>query len=112
MRDAGGIPMVFLVHPIQEDIAPSDRGPRPHLPYLGLVELLAGYPFDGVVLTTGCDKTTPVLMAAATVDLPAIVINGGPDARRTVRGTPGRRRELPCGRPAAGSPRAPSTKAS
>ncbi len=79
IRDAGGIPMEFPTHPIQE------TGKRPtaaldrNLAYLGLVELLHGYPVDGVVLTTGCDKTTPaMLMAAATVDLPAIVLSGGP----------------------------------
>ena len=79
IRDAGGIPLEFPVHPIQE------TGKRPtaaldrNLAYLGLVEVLHGYPIDGVVLTTGCDKTTPaMLMGAATVDLPAIVLNGGP----------------------------------
>jgi len=79
IRDAGGIPMEFPTHPIQE------TGKRPtaaldrNLAYLGLVEVLYGYPLDGVVLTTGCDKTTPaLLMAAATVDLPAIVLSGGP----------------------------------
>jgi dihydroxy-acid dehydratase len=79
IRDAGGLPFEFPTHPIQE------TGKRPtaaldrNLAYLGLVELLAGYPFDGVVLTTGCDKTTPAaLMAAATVNLPAIVLSGGP----------------------------------
>lgn len=79
IRDAGGIPMEFPVHPIQE------TGKRPtaaldrNLAYLGLVEVLHGYPIDGVVLTTGCDKTTPaMLMGAATVDLPAIALNGGP----------------------------------
>src|SRR6201992_1023384 len=79
IRAAGGIAMEFPTHPIQE------TGKRPtaaldrNLAYLGLVELLAGYPFDGVVLTTGCDKTTPAaLMAAATVKLPAIVLSGGP----------------------------------
>tara|TARA_B100002052_G_scaffold55169_1_gene48409 strand:+ start:1313 stop:3082 length:1770 start_codon:yes stop_codon:yes gene_type:complete len=79
IRDAGGIPLVFPVHPIQE------TGKRPtakldrNLAYMGLVEILHGYPFDGVVLTTGCDKTTPAcLMAAATMDLPAIVLSGGP----------------------------------
>ena len=79
IRDAGGIPIEFPVHPIQE------TGKRPtaaldrNLAYLGLVEILYGYPIDGVVLTTGCDKTTPAcLMAAATVDLPAIVLSGGP----------------------------------
>lgn len=76
---AGGIPFEFPVHPIQE------TGKRPtaaldrNLAYLGLVEILYGYPLDGVVLTTGCDKTTPAcLMAAATVDIPAIVLSGGP----------------------------------
>ena len=79
IRDAGGIPMEFPVHPIQE------TGKRPtaaldrNLAYLSLVEVLYGYPIDGVVLTTGCDKTTPaMLMGAATVDLPAIVLSGGP----------------------------------
>ncbi|MBU6498143.1 MAG: dihydroxy-acid dehydratase family protein [Rhodospirillales bacterium] len=79
IRAAGGIPMEFPVHPIQE------TGKRPtaaldrNLAYLGLVEVLHGYPLDGVVLTTGCDKTTPAcLMAAATVNIPAIVYSGGP----------------------------------
>jgi dihydroxy-acid dehydratase len=79
IRDAGGIPLEFPVHPIQE------TGKRPtaaldrNLAYLGLVEVLFGYPIDGVVLTTGCDKTTPAcLMAAATVNIPAIVFSGGP----------------------------------
>jgi dihydroxy-acid dehydratase len=79
IRDAGGIPMEFPVHPIQE------TGKRPtaaldrNLAYLSLVEILHGYPMDGVVLTTGCDKTTPAqLMGAATVDIPAIVLSGGP----------------------------------
>jgi dihydroxy-acid dehydratase len=79
IRDAGGIPLEFPVHPIQE------TGKRPtaaldrNLTYLGLVEVLQGYPLDAVVLTTGCDKTTPaMLMGAATVDLPAIALNGGP----------------------------------
>src|SRR6186713_1783827 len=79
IRAAGGIAMEFPMHPIQE------TGKRPtaaldrNLAYLGLVELLFGYPLDGVVLTTGCDKTTPAcLMAAATVNMPAIVLSGGP----------------------------------
>ncbi|SIO12291.1 IlvD/Edd family dehydratase [Vannielia litorea] len=79
IRDGGGIPMEFPVHPIQE------TGKRPtaaldrNLTYLGLVEVLHGYPIDGVVLTTGCDKTTPaMLMGAATMDIPAIALNGGP----------------------------------
>ena len=76
---AGGVPFEFPVHPIQE------TGKRPtaaldrNLAYLGLVEILYGYFIDGVVLTTGCDKTTPAcIMAAATVNLPAIVLSGGP----------------------------------
>jgi dihydroxy-acid dehydratase len=79
IRDGGGIPMEFPVHPIQE------TGKRPtaaldrNLAYLSLVEVLHGYPIDGVVLTTGCDKTTPAqLMGAATIDIPAIALNGGP----------------------------------
>jgi dihydroxy-acid dehydratase len=94
IREAGGIAMEFPTHPIQE------TGKRPtaaldrNLAYLGLVEVLFGYPLDGVVLTTGCDKTTPAcLMAAATVNLPAIVLSGGPmlngwhDGERTGSGT-------------------------
>src|SRR6202046_2005344 len=79
IRDTGGIAFEFPVHPIQE------TGKRPtaaldrNLAYLGLVELLFGYPIDGVVLTTGCDKTTPAcLMAAATVNIPAIALSVGP----------------------------------
>jgi dihydroxy-acid dehydratase len=79
IRDAGGIAFEFPVHPIQE------TGKRPtaaldrNLAYLGLVEVLYGYPLDGVVLTTGCDKTVPAcIMAAATVNTPAIVLSGGP----------------------------------
>jgi dihydroxy-acid dehydratase len=79
IRAAGGIAMEFPVHPIQE------TGKRPtaaldrNLAYMGLVEVLFSYPLDGVVLTTGCDKTTPAcLMAAATVNMPAIVLSGGP----------------------------------
>jgi dihydroxy-acid dehydratase len=79
IRDAGGIAFEFPCHPIQE------TGKRPtaaldrNLAYLSLVEVLYGYPLDGVVLTTGCDKTTPAcLMAAATVNIPAIVLSGGP----------------------------------
>ncbi len=79
IRDAGGIPLEFPVHPLQETgIRPTAALER-NLAYLGLVEILYGYPLDGVVLTTGCDKTTPAaLMAAATVDIPAIVLSGGP----------------------------------
>jgi dihydroxy-acid dehydratase len=79
IRTAGGIAFEFPCHPIQE------TGKRPtaaldrNLAYLGLVEVLYGYPLDGVVLTTGCDKTTPAcIMAAATVNIPAIVLSGGP----------------------------------
>src|SRR6476620_3800376 len=79
IRDAGGIAIEFPVHPIQE------TGKRPtaaldrNLTYLGLVEVLYGYPLDGVVLTIGCDKTTPAcLMAAATVNIPAIALSVGP----------------------------------
>src|SRR3954454_7608149 len=79
IRSAGGIAFEFPVHPIQE------TGKRPtaaldrNLAYLGLVEVLFGYPLDGVVLTTGCDKTTPACsMAAGTVNMPAIVLSGGP----------------------------------
>ena len=77
--NAGGVPMEFPTHPIQE------TGKRPtaaldrNLSYLSLVEVLYGYPLDGVVLTTGCDKTTPAaLMAAATVNIPSIILSGGP----------------------------------
>jgi dihydroxy-acid dehydratase len=76
---AGGIPLEFPVHPIQETGRRPTAALDRNLAYLGLVEVLHGYPLDGVVLTTGCDKTTPAcLMAAATVDLPAIVLSGGP----------------------------------
>ena len=95
IRTAGGVAFEFPVHPIQE------TGKRPtafldrNLAYLGLVEVLYGYPLDGVVLTTGCDKTTPAcIMAAATVNTPAIVLSGGPmlnaygnDGRRLGSGT-------------------------
>lgn len=79
IREAGGIALEFPVHPIQE------TGKRPtaaldrNLQYLSLVEVLFGYPIDGVVLTIGCDKTTPaMLMGAATLDIPAIALSGGP----------------------------------
>jgi dihydroxy-acid dehydratase len=79
IRDGGGIPFVFPVHPIQETCRRPTAAIDRNLAYLGLVEILHGYPFDGVILTTGCDKTTPAcLMAAATVDIPAIVFSGGP----------------------------------
>jgi len=79
IRDAGGVPFEFPTHPLQESCRRPTAALDRNLAYLGLVEMLAGYPFDGVVLTTGCDKTTPsCLMAAATVNLPAIVLSGGP----------------------------------
>ncbi|MEJ5056935.1 MULTISPECIES: IlvD/Edd family dehydratase [unclassified Pseudomonas] len=79
IRDAGGIPMEFPVHPIAEQSRRPTAALDRNLAYLGLVEILHGYPLDGVVLTTGCDKTTPAcLMAAATTDLPSIVLSGGP----------------------------------
>jgi len=79
IREMGGIALEFPVHPLQE----SAKRPAPaldrNLAYLGLVEVLFGYPLDAVVLTTGCDKTMPAcLMAAATVNIPAIVLSGGP----------------------------------
>ena len=79
IREAGGVPFEFPVHPIQETCKRPTAALDRNLQYLSLVEILYGYPIDGVVLTTGCDKTTPAqLMAAATVDLPAIVFSGGP----------------------------------
>jgi dihydroxy-acid dehydratase len=79
IRDAGGVPLVFPVHPIQESCRRPTAALDRNLAYLGLVEILHGYPLDGVVLTTACDKTTPAcLMAAATANLPAIVLSGGP----------------------------------
>ncbi|WP_370183043.1 IlvD/Edd family dehydratase [Alteriqipengyuania sp.] len=79
IRDAGGIPIEFPVHPICETCRRPTAALDRNLLYLGLVELLNGYPIDGVVLTTGCDKTTPSqIMAASTVDIPAIVLSGGP----------------------------------
>ncbi|GGH50520.1 dihydroxy-acid dehydratase [Frigidibacter albus] len=79
IRDAGGIPIVFPTHPIFENCKRPTAALDRNLAYLGLVEVLFGYPLDGVVLTTGCDKTTPsALMAASTVDIPAIVLSGGP----------------------------------
>ncbi|WP_442681325.1 IlvD/Edd family dehydratase [Sphingomonas sp. ASY06-1R] len=79
IREAGGIALEFPVHPIQETGKRPTAGLDRNLAYLGLVEALYGYPIDGVVLTTGCDKTTPaLLMAAATVNLPAIALSVGP----------------------------------
>ena len=79
IRDAGGIAIEFPVHPIQETGKRPTAGLDRNLAYLGLVEVLYGYPIDGVVLTIGCDKTTPAcLMAAATVNIPAIALSVGP----------------------------------
>ncbi|MDE2303116.1 MAG: dihydroxy-acid dehydratase family protein [Sphingomonadales bacterium] len=94
IREAGGIAIEFPVHPIQETGKRPTAGLDRNLAYLGLVEVLYGYPLDAVVLTTGCDKTTPAcLMAAATVNLPAIVLSVGPmlngwhEGKRTGSGT-------------------------
>ena len=79
IHDAGGIAFEFPTHPIQETGRRPTAALDRNLSYLGLVEVLFGYPLDGVVLTTGCDKTTPAgIMAAATVNIPAIVLSGGP----------------------------------
>src|ERR671911_44218 len=79
IRDAGGVPMEFPVHPLFENCLRPTAALDRNLAYLGLVEILYGYPIDAVVLTTGCDKTTPSsIMAASTVDIPAIVLSGGP----------------------------------
>jgi len=94
IREAGGIAIEFPVHPIQETGKRPTAGLDRNLSYLGLVEVLYGYPLDGVVLTIGCDKTTPAaLMAAATVNLPAIALSVGPmlngwhEGERTGSGT-------------------------
>lgn len=79
IRAQGGVPFEFPLHPIHENVRRPTAALDRNLAYLGLVEVLHGYPLDGVVLTTGCDKTTPAcLMAAATVNIPAIVLSGGP----------------------------------
>src|ERR1700753_2956581 len=79
IREAGGIAIEFPVHPIQETGKRPTAGLDRNLAYIGLVEVLYGYPLDGVVLTIGCDKTTPAcLMAAATVNIPAIALSVGP----------------------------------
>ncbi|WP_293884247.1 IlvD/Edd family dehydratase [Sphingomonas sp.] len=79
IREMGGVPLEFPVHPIQETGKRPTAGLDRNLSYLGLVEVLYGYPLDGVVLTIGCDKTTPAcLMAAATVNIPAIALSVGP----------------------------------
>jgi len=94
IREAGGIVLEFPVHPIQETGKRPTAGLDRNLAYLGLVEVLFGYPLDGVVLTIGCDKTTPAcLMAAATVNIPALALSVGPmlngwfDGKRTGSGT-------------------------
>ncbi|HZF15968.1 MAG TPA: IlvD/Edd family dehydratase [Steroidobacteraceae bacterium] len=94
VRESGGIVLEFPVHPIQETGKRPTAGLDRNLAYLGLVEVLFGYPLDGVVLTIGCDKTTPAcLMAAATVNLPAIALSVGPmmngwsNGKRTGSGT-------------------------
>ena len=94
IRDAGGVAFEFPLHPIQETCKRPTASLDRNLQYLSLVEVLYGYPLDGVILTTGCDKTTPAqIMAAATVDIPAIAINAGPmlngwhDGERTGSGT-------------------------
>ena len=79
IRDAGGIAFEFPIHPIQETCKRPTAMLDRNLQYLSLVEVLYGYPIDGVILTTGCDKTTPAqIMAACTVDIPAIALNAGP----------------------------------
>lgn len=79
IRDAGGVAFEFPIHPIQETCKRPTASLDRNLQYLSLIEVLYGYPIDGCVLTTGCDKTTPAqLMAAATVDIPAIALNSGP----------------------------------
>jgi dihydroxy-acid dehydratase len=106
IRTAGGIALEFPVHPIQETGKRPTAGLDRNLSYLGLVETLYGYPIDGVVLTIGCDKTTPAcLMAAATVNIPAIALSVGPmlngwhKGERTGSGTVvWKARELPGGR--------------
>jgi dihydroxy-acid dehydratase len=94
IREAGGIPIEFPTHPLQETGKRPTAGLDRNLAYLGLVEILHGYPLDGVVLTIGCDKTTPSsLMAAATVNIPAIALSVGPmlngwhEGKRTGSGT-------------------------
>jgi dihydroxy-acid dehydratase len=87
IREGGGIAIEFPVHPIQETGKRPTAGLDRNLAYLGLVETLYGYPLDGVVLTIGCDKTTPaLLMAAATVDIPAIALSVGPMLNGFYRG--------------------------
>ncbi|MEM8663832.1 MAG: IlvD/Edd family dehydratase [Pseudomonadota bacterium] len=87
IREAGGIALEFPIHPIQETGKRPTASVDRNLAYLSLVEVLHGYPLDGVVLTIGCDKTMPAcLMAAATVDIPAIALSGGPMLNGWYRG--------------------------
>ncbi len=87
VRDAGGLPLVFPVYPIQETSRCPTAAIDRNLAYMALVEVLHGNPIDGVVLTTGCDKTTPFqMMAAATVNIPAICVNSGPMLNSLWRG--------------------------
>ncbi len=89
IRDEGGIAFEFPIHPMQESCRRPTAALDRNLAYLGLVEVLCGYPFDGVVLMTGCDKSTPAcLMAAATVNLPSIVLSGGPMLNSYLDGKP------------------------
>ncbi|MFM7043618.1 MAG: IlvD/Edd family dehydratase [Planctomycetaceae bacterium] len=89
VRDAGGLPLVFPMHPLQESARRPTAALDRNLAYLALVEILHGYPLDGVVFTTGCDKTTPAaLMAAATTNLPALIFNGGPMLNSVLDGEP------------------------
>ena len=87
IREAGGIPLEFPVHPLQETTKRPTAALDRNLTYLSLVEVLYGYPLDGVVLTIGCDKTTPaLLMAAATVNIPSIALSVGPMLNGWFRG--------------------------
>jgi len=89
VRDAGGIPLIFPMHPLQESVRRPTAALDRNLAYLGLVEILHGYPLDGVVFTTGCDKTTPAaIMAAATTDTPSLIFNGGPMLNSYLDGKP------------------------
>ncbi len=89
IRDAGGVPLVFPTHPIQESCRRPTASIDRNLSYLTLTEILHGYPIDGVVLTTGCDKTTPAcIMASATVNIPSIVLSGGPMLNSYFKGRP------------------------
>ncbi|MGL4495304.1 MAG: IlvD/Edd family dehydratase, partial [Beijerinckiaceae bacterium] len=87
IREMGGVPFEFPIHPIQETCKRPTASLDRNLQYLSLLEILYGYPIDGIVLTTGCDKTTPAqLMAAATMNIPAIALSGGPMLNGDFRG--------------------------